>query len=98
MFVSVTKDYSKMIYPRSRPEQMPMKRMRTMRTMATQRNRLTPFARRPRTSWESSCWRAARIISAKGRFRAVGKGPQQRKLEARKLTVDDLEAEEELRR
>jgi len=39
MFVSVTKNCSKMIYPRSRLEQTPTKRMRTMPTrMRTQRN------------------------------------------------------------
>src|SRR4030095_10548371 len=82
IFVSVIKSCSKMTYPQSGLKQMPMKRMRTM---AMQRNLPTRFTRRS-------------TFASMVRHLKCSKGPQDRKLEAHKLNVDDLEAEEQLRR
>src|SRR6266496_1316850 len=77
IFVSVMKSCSKMTYPQSGLKQMPMQRMRTMRTMRMQRNLPTRFTRRSTFDGTSS---------------EVQQGTQDRKLEAHKLNVDDLEA------
>src|SRR5205823_15085795 len=87
MFESVTKSYSETTYPRSRLEQMPTKRMKTMpmpTRMTTQRNRLTRSAH-------------GRAFT-RARCEVGGGTSQRRKLEANKLKVNDLETEEELRR